>query len=115
MNIVQFWNSAEIPNEIQELISSWSTLNPAENHRVFDSASAQEFVARNYSADVASAFRDITIPAMSCDVFRVAYLLKEGGIYIDCGSRCLQPICDWGIDSSNILMLSGSSEVECQS
>lgn len=105
MNIVQYWNSTVIPHEIQELISSWSNLNPRDNHRVFDSTAAVEFVAENYDAEITAAFQDITIPAMSCDVFRVAYLLKEGGVYVDCGSRCLQPISAWGISSTNLTLL----------
>lgn len=105
MKIVQFWHSSEIPNEILELIDSWKQLNPEAEHVLLDRQLALEFMEQNFDKTLVRAFDEVTLPAMVCDIFRVAYLMINGGIYVDCGSRCKAPIDQWGLDLSKMTVM----------
>lgn len=105
MNIVQFWYNERIPEEIQELVSSWKSHNPAASHQLFNAESAAEFIQANFSSEICNAFCAITLPAMCSDVFRVAYVLKKGGVYIDCGTSCTLPIDQWQINPSELTLM----------
>jgi len=105
MNIVQFWHSDTIPVEVQQLIATWVSQNPEHEHHLFNSDSAKNFMLSYFGSDLALAFDQITLPAMRCDVFRVAYLLINGGLYVDAGFTCFQPIKDWQIDEHRMTLM----------
>jgi hypothetical protein len=89
--IVQFW-AGEIPAGLDRLISSWKEKHPDFEHRMFDSKSAQEFLKENYGESILATYRRIREPAQCADLFRLAYLLHEGGFYVDADDRCLGSI-----------------------
>ncbi len=115
--IVQFWHDpAQLPEDVRECISSWSRWNTCGfAHRLFDTASAGEFVNRSLGPDHARALARCYHPAMQADYFRLCYLFVEGGLYVDADDVCItsdianlfdgcrlkvQPLCyDIGSDS----------------
>lgn len=115
--IVQFWHDpAQVPGDVLECISSWSKWETCGfTHRLFDTASAGDFVRRSLGRDHARAFKRCYHPAMQADYFRLCYLLVEGGLYVDADDACIasdisslfdgfrlkvQPLCyDIGSDS----------------
>jgi len=75
---------------------------------MFDDVLARCFIAENYTPDHARAFDLCYHPAMRCDYFRLCYILRCGGFYVDAdevyqGAGCeslfqddtikLQPLC----------------------
>lgn len=96
--IIQFWDG-NIPNDVSSLMNTWKVNNPDCEYQLYNYEDACHFINEHFSADVANAFKLITIPAMICDVFRVAVILKLGGIYVDCGTESFAPISsivtDW--------------------
>lgn len=115
--IVQFWHDpAQLPEDVRECISSWSRWETCGfAHRVFDTASAEEFVSRSLGPEHGRAFTRCYHPAMQADYFRLCYLFVEGGLYVDADDVCIasdiaslfdgcrlkvQPLCyDIGSDS----------------
>ena len=93
--IVQFWDSAEVPPDIADTLSSWPRANPGFEYRLFNDGSAEAFIARHCEPDVLKAFRMANLPAMRADVFRLAFLLTQGGIYADADDLCRHGIDVW--------------------
>lgn len=90
--IVQFWNTPDLPKDISKLVATWKEQNPSMEHKLFSYDTALQFIAEHYGAEIQNLFESAALPAMQSDIFRVAYCLKMGGFYIDCGTRCNAPI-----------------------
>jgi mannosyltransferase OCH1-like enzyme len=73
-------------------MQSWREHNPGHGYVRFDHASAQGFLRARCTPEVLRAYQRAREPAMKADVFRLAYLFAEGGIYADADDRCLRPL-----------------------
>lgn len=80
--IMQFWDQETIPTEVQECMASWRAI-PDFDHVIFDDARAREFIRVEYEARHLEAYDLCNHPAMKSDLFRLAYLYHQGGVYID--------------------------------
>lgn len=89
--VVQYWDGS-IPEDVGVLIESWKDFNPSFEHKIFNHSAAVDFILNNYGERAKSLFLKAKIPAMQSDIFRVAYCLVKGGIYIDCGSKAFSSI-----------------------
>ncbi|MGW5768784.1 glycosyltransferase family 32 protein [Streptomyces longwoodensis] len=83
--IVQFWDdSAHIPADVRECMSSWTALEHQGFQReVYDDASARSFINSQFGDTHTAAFDSCTHPAMRSDYFRLCYLARNGGFYVD--------------------------------
>ncbi len=83
--LIQFWNDSEsIPLDVQECIKSWHPLEEQGfKHFLFNDITANEFIKNNYDSRYLNAFHRCLHPAMRSDYFRLCYLLKSGGFYVD--------------------------------
>jgi hypothetical protein len=83
--LVQFWNNIqEIPADVQECIDTWKPLEEQGFERLlFDDDMARDFIASNFSTRYLNAFEECRHPAMRSDYFRLCYLYKKGGFYVD--------------------------------
>lgn len=88
----QFWDAAEVPEDLHPFVDSWRTLNPDWTHRVYDMDSAQAFLAKEMPEPVRHAFHAARQAAHKADIFRLAVLLREGGVYADIDDRCTGPL-----------------------
>lgn len=98
--IIQYWNDKVIPKDIESLINSWKDNNPKYIHKLFDRDTAAEFLELNYNKQIKNLFLSFTIPAMQSDFFRLAYIFKFGGVYVDAASKCISSL-DTIISSSH--------------
>lgn len=87
--IMQFWDKPEVPQDVGATMKTWSdkTLEGYEYVR-FDDERAHAYVKDNYGAEIASLYEYAHHPAMKADMFRIAYLYKEGGTYVDADDEC---------------------------
>jgi hypothetical protein len=90
--IMQFWDSPTPPAEVAELMATWAPLHPGYELVAFDDASALAWLGDRYGERYAAAYRACQHAAMKSDFFRLAYLYKCGGAYIDADERCLRAI-----------------------
>ena len=102
--IVQYWNSKEQPSRIQELMQTWRVNNPGFDYVLFDRTSAGKYIQAHYGESEANLFLSASLAAMQSDIFRIAYILKEGGIYVDAATRCDKAITPL-IDNEDRLIL----------
>ena len=80
--ILQFWDHETIPEDVRNCMATWRTI-PNFDHVVFDEATAREFIRAEYDARHLEAYDLCNHPAMKSDLFRLAYLCRHGGVYID--------------------------------
>ena len=115
--LVQYWHDLKhIPDDVQECLNSWESLrNHGFRRLIFDDERARSFISKHFSAEHVEAFDLCYHPAMRCDYFRLCYILRCGGFYVDAdevyqGTGCeaffsdnklkIQPLCyDTATDS----------------
>lgn len=108
--VVQYWHDLQaLPSDVEGCLNSWQKLKKDGFERqIFDDARARSFIRENFAAKHVAAFDRCYHPAMRCDYFRLCYILRCGGFYVDAdevyqGSGCealfeddtikIQPLC----------------------
>jgi len=100
--IAQFWDRRDPPADIRRLMASWNGDEGYEYH-LFDERTAEAFLRRNFDRDVVRAFRRGSHPAQRADVFRLAWLAKEGGVYADADDRRIAPFAALVADGAEFI------------
>lgn len=80
--ILQFWDQKAIPPDVQNCMTSWRSI-PNFEYVLFDEEQAREFMRAEYDVRHVNAYDLCNHPAMKADLFRLAYLYRHGGVYID--------------------------------
>lgn len=80
--ILQYWDKAVVPEEIAEVMESWSAA-PGFEHVCLDRAGAIAFLQEHHGSDHVRAFRLAKHAAEECDFLRLCWLLTHGGTYAD--------------------------------
>ena len=108
--LVQFWDDSKaIPADVHECIDSWRPLDEQGFKRfLFDDDSAGRFITEHFGRCHLAAFKRCKHPAMRSDYFRLCFILRKGGFYVDAddvyqGGDCepwfrnnrlkMQPLC----------------------
>ena len=108
--IIQFWHDSDaLPVDVRDCLDSWNPLKILGFRRVlFDDNRARAFICSEFGGSYVTAFDQCHHPAMRCDYFRLCYIYKYGGFYIDAdevyeGGDCeslysdnrlkIQPLC----------------------
>jgi len=84
--IMQFWDTAlAIPADVSECLGSWRSAAAAAGltYTLFDDASAERCIAGSLGTAFANAFSRCPHPAMRSDYFRLCYIFRYGGLYVD--------------------------------
>lgn len=83
--IVQFWDDLQrLPDDVKVCMDSWKQLERnGFELEVFDRISASAFIRNRLGGRYEDAFKACYHPSMMSDYFRYAYVLVEGGFYID--------------------------------
>lgn len=88
--IVQFWDADDVPADVSETMQSWTRHHPECEHIRFNEAEARGFLDAQYGSGAIELFDLCHHVAMKADYFRIAYLLQEGGIWVDADEVCLR-------------------------
>ena len=81
--------------------------NPNLGYKLISSEGAAKRLNRWFGSDVANGFLSIRMEAMRSDVFRVAWVLRKGGYYVDAASEVLSSFDEWVVkDKLNLLKTS---------
>jgi len=84
--IIQFWdNASAIPADVCECLDSWRSAAAAAGltYTLFDDTSAERCIASSLGSAFAAAFTRCPHPAMRSDYFRLCYIFRYGGLYVD--------------------------------
>jgi hypothetical protein len=87
--LIQYWHTEEIPDYVASGCASFRTHNPGLDLRIFNHATAEEFIANKFSPREVAAFRALAVPSTQSDYLRYCAVLTLGGIYSDTDFRCV--------------------------
>lgn len=98
-----YWEGPE-SSAVTRSVNAWQDLHPALETTLFGRDQAAAWLARNHPS-LLPLFHRQTLPATRADLFRVALMLTEGGVYVDVDEYPRAPVDDW---------LTGAQAVFCQ-
>jgi mannosyltransferase OCH1-like enzyme len=107
--IMQFWDKYP-PEEVLQVRDEWVRLNPNHVHHFVDEIAAANFIEEHFGADYRECFEYAHHPAMKADMFRLAYIWQNGGVYVDADDSCVVPLDSWLVNESINLVLTLSPE-----
>ncbi|MDE1905651.1 MAG: tetratricopeptide repeat protein [Rhodospirillales bacterium] len=90
--ITMFWDQPEPPEDVSALMQSWREHNPGFGWRCFSEVEAGDYLDTTFPAPVLQAYQRVRERPQKADIFRLAVLAAEGGIYADADDRCLHPL-----------------------
>src|ERR1700734_2663988 len=108
--IIQFWHDlTALPPDVRECLHSWEPLTAHGFKRILiDDNEARAIISKRFGRRYVTAFDRCGHPAMRCDYFRLCYIYRYGGFYVDAdeayqGGDCqplyrdnrlkIQPLC----------------------
>ena len=92
---MQYWGGAAPPAGLSERMKFCKTNNPELRYKLISPTGAAKRLNRWFGQDIANNFLSIQIEAMRSDIFRVAWVLKRGGYYVDAASEVLGAFNEW--------------------
>ena len=87
----QTWRSAQLPSRAQAFAARWRRLNPNLALRLYDDAGARAVVA-DVAGPSLAIYDRLPFGVMRADIFRLAVLLRDGGLYADIDMQPLKPL-----------------------
>lgn len=87
----QTWKTALLPPRAKALRADWARLNPSLELRLYDDATSRAVIADTLPERLA-AYDAMPFGVMRADIFRLAVLLRDGGIYADIDMQPLRPL-----------------------
>ena len=83
LKIWQTHKSKNLPKSSHEAVMRMIEVNPDCEHHFFDDGDVAAYMAEHFDDEVNRAFRRISPGAGKADIWRLAVILREGGIYVD--------------------------------
>ncbi|WP_238367974.1 tetratricopeptide repeat protein [Mesobacterium pallidum] len=90
--IVQFWDSPEVPDQVEALAAETRALNPGYDFRRYDERTAAAYLHDKGEEAALVAYQLSPHAAAKSDILRLAVLYHDGGVYMDADDRCLVPL-----------------------
>ena len=106
--IGQFWDAPTPPSDLLELSRSWQEMNPDHHYTLFNEETARAYLSSHFPTAVVIAYRRCTDATTKADLFRLAFLTQEGGVWADMDDRCLSPLTDTDSTGDGRCLLAGT-------
>lgn len=90
--LFQYWDSKEIPDQVAGVMNENQILNPDFTYKKFNEAEARSYLREKGESEALRSFQIAPHAAAKADIFRLAVLWHEGGIFLDADDRCLNPL-----------------------
>ena len=92
--VIRCFATNEVDEIFKDSVNSVVDLNPDYEHVFFTDQDCLEFMRQNYPGRVSEAYETLIPGAYKSDLFRICYLYKHGGVYIDINKVLLEPLRD---------------------
>jgi len=100
----QYWDREKPPTDIEALVAVLRDRNGDHEYRRWSDASARDFLKRHEMLEVLAAYHVARHVAAQADIFRLAVLLVEGGVYVDADDYCRRPLEALIPDEANLVL-----------
>ncbi len=92
--IAHYWQGAPGP-ALGRAKAQWARLHPGFKQHIFDETTAADWLIESFGHDLADLFVALDHPALRADLFRAAWILREGGIFTDLDEYPRVPVTTW--------------------
>lgn len=86
--LLQFWDKPEIPDDVWTVMRTWDDPDGRLRRVLFNDETARAFIQQHFPDSHVSAYDRCHHAAMKSDLFRLCYLSRFGGIYLDVDEAC---------------------------
>ncbi|CAN7561048.1 tetratricopeptide repeat protein [Brucella pseudogrignonensis] len=86
--ITQYWDTEDVPDDVLAIMKSWTYKNPSWDYQRFSHETARKYLLDYGDLTVYRAYMMGKSAAQKADIFRLARLFYDGGVYADCDDRC---------------------------
>lgn len=83
---------SDLPLYMQAAIGTWKEHNPDFQHRYVTGSERREFLESNFDKEFCDFYERSDSNVVRADIWRIAVMLKFGGIYADVDTYCMRPI-----------------------
>jgi hypothetical protein len=90
--LYQTHKSSKLPITLQELTKRMVQLNPELDYTFMDNDQCLEFITQNFDKDFIQMYKSLPLDIMRADVWRVAIIYINGGIYCDTDVYAIEPL-----------------------
>ncbi len=90
--VIRSFATNEVSGLFAECVTSMYEMNPEYEHHFFTDADCDTFMRTEYAGRVADAYDKLVPGAYRSDLFRICYLYKHGGVYVDLNKTMLMPL-----------------------
>lgn len=101
--IVHYWQGPPGP-ALMRAQDQWARLHPGFEQHLFDDATASAWLRTAFTLDMSARFEKLHHAALRADLFRLCWVLRQGGIFTDLDEYPRIPVTPW---------LSGARAVLC--
>ena len=95
LKLMQYWGGAFPPVGLSQRMEFCKANNPELRYKLIRPIGAAKRLNYWFGEEIANSFLSIRMEAMRSDIFRVAWVLKRGGYYVDAASQVLGPFSEW--------------------
>lgn len=95
LTLGQYWDAAQPPAQVAALMQWNRDMNRDAQVQVFNNLTAQNFLKDRGEMEVLKAYTLTRSAAAKADLFRLAWLWHQGGIWLDADDRCTRPLSGW--------------------
>ncbi|MCC6002481.1 MAG: hypothetical protein JJU19_16725 [Pararhodobacter sp.] len=101
--LLHYWEGPESAPATRNL-SEWARLHPAMAQHVFGPDEARAWLDR-HDPPVAALFAALAQPAARADLFRLAVLARDGGLWVDVDEYPCAPVSDWLAGADGVFVI----------
>lgn len=86
---------SDLPLLAQQSVETWKNLNPDWSHGYMSGADREDFFRTEFGGEVFDTYMKYPMGVMKAGLWRFAILYKNGGVYADLDTECINPIDTW--------------------
>lgn len=101
--LVHYWEGPESA-PVSRNLAAWAALHPRRGQRVFGPEAALAWL-HAHDAALARLFSALTLPAARADLFRLAWLAREGGVWVDVDEYPRAAVDDWLAGADGVFVI----------
>lgn len=101
--LIHYWEGAESA-PVARSLRQWATLHPQWTQHCFGRSSAENWL-RQYAPDAVALFNRQALPATRADLFRILWLVQEGGVYADVDEFPRASVAPWLTGAEGVFCL----------
>ncbi len=102
--IVHYWQGPPGP-ALMRAREQWARLHPGFEQHLFDDATATAWLRKAFAPDMAARFEALGHAALRADLFRLCWILRQGGIFTDLDEYPRIPVTPWLRDARAVLCI----------